>query len=176
MTAILSLLIMAMNLLVAVQNNPNVTPEFRATATSVANYAISVAQEALKTPEATTTPIIIPPQETVIPLPPVQNLGTIQAPIMETLFVVESTISKKVLKNAGGDPYVEIEINIVNGSNDMTWEGVLVNGYHKDKVRQKSQSKNYNWVSFSVNTNGEYPITFSLNGKTYVQNVTVDEL
>lgn len=186
MTQILALLISAMNLLVMVQGNPNVTPEFRATATSVANYAISVAQESLKTPVATSTPqdVVVAtstmPVGITQPLPQVQNFGTIQPTnpiVMETPFIVESTISKKVFKNAFGDPYVEVEINILNGSDDMTWEGTFGNGYHKSKVRPKSQVRDYiNWISFGVTKNGDYPVTFSLNGKTFVQNVTVNEL
>ena len=173
MTAAISLLMTAMQLLTMVSASPNLPQSFVDNAKSIANTAITIAQDEIAKYNASTTAPVSIPQ--VTELPTSQNLGTIQ-PIMETPFVVESTISKKVLKNAGGDLYVEIEINIVDGSNDMTWEGNFINGYHKDKVRPKSQSKDYNWISFSVDKNGEYPITFSLNGKTYVQNITINEL
>jgi hypothetical protein len=67
----LALLIAAMNLLTAVQANPNVTPQFKDMAMQTANFAISVAQEQLK---ATTTPQVvsapqIAPQSVTAPVP-----------------------------------------------------------------------------------------------------------
>ena len=74
---------MALSLLLAVQQNPNLPESFRNQALSTANFAISVAQRELKAPVATTTAQVTFSASVPVPVPTPAPVATV-TPLIET--------------------------------------------------------------------------------------------
>lgn len=104
---------MAMNLLTAVQGNPNLPPQFKETAISVANNAIVFANQELAKLPADQTPVQQPVTPVVVPVAPVQPpvVGGIITPMDKSSLDVEVTeYRKKDIVN--GQPFGHFSISV----------------------------------------------------------------
>ena len=92
MQEIITILIMAMNLLTAVQSNPNLPVEFRTVAVSVANNAIAFANQQLTSQPTTTSQVVTPVATYTPPVIQEQPVGGIITPMKPTLSFERLTI------------------------------------------------------------------------------------
>ena len=171
---------MAMNLLTAVQSNPNLPVEFRTVAISVANNAITFANQEIARQATTTIPQVVvstpePVQE--------QPVGGIIIPMENENLNLELEVVKNVIYKQAGEnkvpDFVDVEVKITNGSNGLQYkiEGhPRYDGGRLDTVRPPSRNKKYNSLNFSANENKVYTVIFQLDGKTQTQQVNINEL
>lgn len=184
MTQVLSLLIMAVQLLTAAQNSPNLTPEFRQTAINLANYSISVAQEAIQnqTPEIVPQNIPVIPQQIVYVQPPVVGSPIINQPTIqvEKNIELEMVYMKDVERNVYYNSrlyYTENGVKISGVQVDFTADKGVFNIEGERKFTGKTRAGVANDggaglpFQYLPQENGTRTITFTANGFTLTKEV-----
>lgn len=177
-TSILTLLIMAMQLLTAVQANPNLPQSFRDTAISIANTAISVAQNALAAQTQNTTLVagIVP--DIVVPL--VVPLAPAEQPKKEITIDITSAFNNNI------GTYYNIRAHYLENGKPV--EGIVMNLKADDSggINNNNEKTRYMWnddnpgtfFQYIPNDRGDRILIFTANGTstTAVVNGQLEEI
>lgn len=186
MLQVLTIHLLGLQLLLALQSVPNVTPEIKLQAETLANIALNFKESDLTPTVVTqTTPTqvqivgSIPLQASTSPVetPKVTNPVIPRQPVISW----NNSVSKQ-FGIAGEIKYVQVTIAVryfVDGVQQFSTTGsdiiATVNG-KTVKALGKSMYNDYNTLTFPLYANGTYDVVITSEGNTKTETVVIDEI
>lgn len=186
MLQVLTIHLLGLQLLLSLQSIPNVTPEVRLQAETLANIALNFKESDI-TPVVTTQ--TVPTQVQIVGSIPLQastspvETPKVVIPVIPRQPVISwnNSVSKQ-FGVAGEIKYVQVTIAVryfVDGVQQFSTTGsditATVNG-KTVKALGKSIYNDYNTLTFPLYENGSYDISITEDGNTKVESVIIDEL